>query len=231
MKLIKHPGIIEAKEWAPLLKGKDLKHGVRNVLQFLNDSDFAEQNFPLSNNPKISVRAPVGETIALAWFDLTRNDTRIGFDFSAYADAYEDRLCKGLKKDDNGCDLVGSNINKKLSTGQVKLISDPRHPYATGPWALEERQKLDSFITESHNIFSANDVVVKEGQKDFQMVIWMTCQPIPAFTADEKLRGKLLQCCFGKTNYKKGIINVNDFTHSRFMNDMVDLIMASAEAT
>jgi len=229
--LICHPGICDAHEWAPLLKGADLKQGVRQVLKHIEDTDLSDRLYPLAIKPKIAIRAPVGEIMALAWFHLTRNDTRIGFDFSAYADAYEDRLCKGLKKDDLGCDLVGSNINKKRSTGQVKLISDPRHPYTTGQWALEERRSLDSFITESHNIFSANDVVVKEDQKDFQMVIWMTCQPIPAFTADEKLRGKLLQCCFGKTNYKKGIININDFTHSRFMNDVADLIMASAEAT
>jgi hypothetical protein len=228
--LIHHPGISDSHEWAPLLKGADLKHGVRQVLKYVDDSDIADRLCPLETNPKIAIRGPIGEIIALAWFRLTRNDTRIGFDFFAYADAYEDRLCKGLKKDDLGCDLVGHNINNKLSTGQVKLISNPRHSYTTGSWALEERRSLDSFVTESHNIFSANDVLVQECQKDFQMVIWMTCQPIPAFTADEKLRGKLLQCCFGKTNYKKGIIDINDSTHPRFMNDMIDLIVASSEA-
>ena len=55
MKLIQHPGIVHAKEWAPQLKGKDLKQGIRNVLQFINDSDFAERCFPLADNPKIAV--------------------------------------------------------------------------------------------------------------------------------------------------------------------------------
>lgn len=228
--LISHPGICDAHEWAPSLKGTDLKQSVRQVLKYIEDSDLAERLYPMAEKPRIAVRAPVGEIMALAWFRLTRNDTRIGIDFSAHADAYEDRLCKGLKKDDLGCDLIGFNINDKLTTGQVKLLSDFKHSYTTGPWGLEERKSLDSFVIETGNIHSANDVTIKEGQKDFQMVMWMTCQPIPTFTADEKLRGKLLQCCFGKTNYKQGIVNINDFTHPRFINDMIDLIIASSEA-
>ncbi len=148
MKLIQHPGIVHAKEWVPQLKGKDLKQGIRNVLQFITDSDFAERCFPLADNPKIAVRAPIGESIALAWFDLTRNDSRIGFDLYNIHEAYEDSRVKGLKKDDMGCDSVGRNINNKIATEQTKLLSDFTHPYTTGNYGLEERRALDSFITE-----------------------------------------------------------------------------------
>jgi len=229
MKLIKHPGIPEAKTWAPYLKGKDLKNGVREVLKYIEDSNFAVECFPLSEKPKIAVRAPVGEIMAMAWFDLTKNDTRIGYNFYNIQEAYEDNLYKGLKKDDLGSDLVGDNINEKLSTGQIKLITNPNHVYTTGEYGLEERQKVSSYIEESSNIFSANDVILKENQDDYQQVLWMTCLAIPLHTSEIKLRGKLRQLCFSKTDYKKGIVNINDFTHTRFMNDMIDLIIASSE--
>jgi hypothetical protein len=230
VKHIIHPGLVHSKEWAPLLRGGDLKQGLRAVIRYIEQSDFANRCEPLANNPKIAVRGPVGEIIALSWFNLTRNDPRVGFDFMHWTQAYEDRKIKGIKKDDLGCDAMGYNINNKISTQQTKLIENFNHSYTTGQYGLEERKALDSFRIESDNIFSANDVVVKEGQKDYQIVLWMTCQAIPHFTSEEKLRGKLLQCCFSKTNYKKGIININDFTHPRFMSDMTDLIISSAEA-
>lgn len=229
MKLIKHPGIVNSKVWAPYLKGKDLKNGVKEVLKFIDESSFAVDNFPLSDKPKIAVRAPVGEIIAMAWFDLTKNDTKIGYDFYNIQEAYENNMYKGLRKDDLGADLIGTNINSNISTGQVKLISNSNHIYTTGEFGLEERLKVSSYIEESSNIFSANNVIIKENQDDYQQVLWMTCQAIPLHTSEIKLRRKLRQLCFSKTDYKKGIVNINDFTHPRFMNDMIDLIVASSE--
>lgn len=87
-----------------------------------------------------------------------------------------------------------------------------------------------SYIEESVHILNENDYIVKEDNAVRQQVFFMTCQSMPDYTSDKKLHGKVRQLCFSKTDNKKGILNINDFTTKRFMNTMYELIMDSSQA-
>ena len=226
--MIKHKKIYHGDDWADQLKGKDLKQALRNLLVFLETTDYAEKRFPTSNNPKITIREEIGEIVALAFFELTQYDPRYGYRAKDLDSAYNTKKIRGLTLDDRGVDLVGSNLNDSLTTFQTKLIGDFNHHYGTGKYSLEERLAVKSYIEESANIFAENNIILKQKTSCHQQVLFMTCKPIPSFTSEYKLRGKIRQLCFGKTDNKKGIININEHTNKNFVKGMKELIIESA---
>ena len=226
---MKHHSIINADMWAQSLKDtKDLKHAVRKLIKLIEETSAAEDMYPTAQDPKLKIRGPIGEILALAFFELTRIDNRVGYDNAVHAPvAYDNRVCKGLSSDDRGVDIIMFNKEDKLTTCQAKLISDPTHAYGTSD---HERMARASYIEESSHILNENDYLVKEDNPVKQQVFFMTCQAMPDYTSDKKLHGKVRQLCFSKTDNKKGILNINDFTHKRFMNTMYELIMDSSSS-
>lgn len=225
--MIKHRSIINADKWAISLKdSKDLRTAVRKVIKSIEDTNIAEDTYPTSEDPKLKIRGPIGEIMALSFFALTRLDNRLGYDNSMHAPiAYDEYFCKGLTTDDRGVDIVMHNKTNQLTTCQVKLIENPTHSYCTFD---SERLSRASYIEESSNILMENDIIVKENDTVKQQVFFMTCQAMPDYTSEKKLRGKVRQLCFSKTDNKRGILNINDFTDKRFMNTMYELIMDSS---
>ena len=215
--------------WAQCLKDtKDLKHAVRKLVKLIEETTVPEDMYPTSENPKLKIRGPIGEILALSFFGLTRIDNRVGYDKAAHAPiGYDERICKGLSFDDRGVDIIMFNKEDKLTTCQAKFITNPQHMYGT---IDHERMARSSYIEESVHILNENDYIVKEDNAVRQQVFFMTCQSMPDYTSDKKLHGKVRQLCFSKTDNKKGILNINDFTTKRFMNTMYELIMDSSQA-
>lgn len=227
--MIKHTSIINADKWAPFIKNsKDLKHAVKNLISAIQDTDLAVKIYPTAENPKLKLRGPIGEILALSWFELTRLDNRVSYDNAMHGPiAYEEKACKGLSPDDRGNDIIMFNKLDQLTTCQVKLIGNPYHQYGTED---HERLSRASYIEESSHILNENDILVKEGNPVKNQVFWFTCQAMPDYSSDKKLHGKVRQLCFSKTDNKKGIMNINDLTSRRFMNTAYELIMDSASA-
>lgn len=227
--MIKHTSIISADKWAPHIRNaKDLKEAVKFLLAAIKDTSLANDIYPTADNPELKVRGPIGEILALAWFELTRLDNRAGYDKAMHGPiAYEEKVCKGLSPDDRGNDIIMFNKLDQLTTCQVKLITNPYHQYGTED---HERLSRASYIEESSHILMENNILVKEGNPVKNQVFWFTCQAMPDYSSDKKLHGKVRQLCFSKTDNKKGILNINDFTNRRFMNTVFELIMDSALA-
>jgi len=228
MSAIKHESIISADKWAPFLKDtKDLKQGVRKLLTAIDSTTLAEDTYPTAKDSKLKIRGPIGEIIALSFFELTRLDDRVGYDKATHTPvAYDEKFCKGLSSDDRGVDIVMYNPKNELTTCQVKVITNAMHSYGTTP---EEQKARGSYIEESTNILMENDIIIKQEQNPVrQQVFFMTCQAMPEYTREMKLRGKVRQLCFSKTSNKKGILNINEFTNRRFMDTMYELIMDSS---
>ena len=225
--MIKHTSIISADKWASHIKNaKDLKEAVKALLAAIENTDLAYDMYPTADNPKLKARGPIGEIMALSWFNLTRLDNRVGYDKAMHGPiAYEEGFCKGLSPDDRGNDIVMYNKVDELSTCQVKLIGNPYHQYGTED---HERLSRASYIEESSHILNENNILVKEGNPVKNQLFWFTCQAMPDYTSDKKLHGKVRQLCFSKTDNKRGILNINDFTNRRFMNTAYELIMDSA---
>ena len=228
MNTIKHESIISADKWAYTLKdSKDLKQGVRNLINAIDNTTIAEDIYPTAQDSKLKLRGPTGEIIALAFFELTRLDNCVGYDKATHTPvAYDEKFCKGLSSDDRGVDIIMYNSENQLTTCQVKIITNPVHTYGTTD---SERLSRASYIEESTNILMENDIIIKQKQNPVrQQVFFMTCQAMPDYTSDMKLRGKVRQLCFSKTSNEKGILNINEFTNRRFMNTMYELIMDSS---
>jgi len=225
--MIKHTSIISADKWAPNIRdAKDLKQGVKNLVAAIEGTNLAYDMYPTADNPQLKARGPIGEILALAWFYLTRLDNRAGYDNAMHGPiAYEEGFCKGLSADDRGNDIVMLNKVDKLTTCQVKLIGNPYHQYGTED---HERLSRASYIEESNHILNENNILIKEDTYVKNQVFWFTCQAMPDYTSDKKLHGKVRQLCFSKTDNKKGILNINDFTNRRFMKTAYELIMDSA---
>lgn len=227
--MINHVSIINADKWAMHIKDtKDLTSAVKKITTAIQDTDLAIEIYPTAENPKLKVRGPIGEILALSWFELTRLDNRAGYDNAMHVPiAYEESFCKGLSLDDRGNDIVMINKVDQLTTCQVKLITDPSHQYGTED---HERLSRASYIEESSHILNENDILVKEDNPVKNQVFWFTCRAMPDYTSDKKLHNKVRQLCFSKTDNKKGILNINDFTSRRFMNTAYELIMDSASS-
>lgn len=225
--MIRHRSIISANKWAHLLKDtKNLKSCVTKIVTEIENTNIAEEMYPTSNSPKLKIRGPIGEIIALGFFNLTRLDNRVSYDNAMHTPiAYDEKICKGLTYDDRGVDIIMKNKHNNLTTCQVKLIGNSNHKYGTEDY---ERLSRASYIEESTNILMENDIIVKQDDNVRQQVFWMTCQAMPDYTSEAKLRGKVRQLCFSKTDNKKGILNINDFTNYRFMNSLYELIMDSS---
>jgi regulatory protein YycH of two-component signal transduction system YycFG len=226
---MKHHSMISADMWAPCIKDtKDMKHAVRKLNKLIEETIVPEDMYPTADNPKLKIRGPIGEILALAFFELTRIDNRVGYDKAIHASvAYDERICKGLSPDDRGVDIIMFNKEDKLTTCQAKFILNPQHMYGT---LDHERMARASYIEESLHILNENDYLVKEDNPVKQQVFFMPCQAMPDYTSDKKLHGKVRQLCFSKTDNKKGILNINDFTNKRFMNTMYELIMDSSQS-
>ena len=226
--MIRHYNVIDADKWASNLKGSlDLKSAVRKILNAIETTTIAEEIYPTAENAKLKIRGPIGEIIALGFFELTRLDRALGYDNSMHHTWAADQNIKGVTKDDRGVDLVTWNKKNMITPVQVKLIGNFTHSYGT---VDHEKQARSSFIEESSNILTANSILLEEHAKVKNQVFFFTCQAMPDYTTNIKLRGKLRQLCFSKTSDKTGILNINDFTNTRFMNSLYELIMDSSSS-
>ena len=193
MSEIKHESIISADMWAPSIKDtKDLKDAVTKLIKLITETSLPEDMYPTAEDPKLKIRGPIGEILALSFFELTRLDNRVGYDSSMHTPvAYDERFCKGLSSDDRGVDIVMFNKEDKLTTCQAKLITNPQHKYGT---TEKERLNRASYMEESTNILMENDIIVKQERNPVrQQLFFMTCQAMPDYTSDIKLRGKVRQ--------------------------------------
>jgi hypothetical protein len=226
---MKHHGIINADMWAHSIKDtKDLKHAVRKLIKLIEETSIPEDMYPTAQDPKLKIRGPIGEILALSFFELTRIDNRVGYDKAVHGPiGHDERICKGLSSDDRGVDIIMFNKEDALTTCQAKLITNPQHMYGS---LDHERMARSSYIEESVHILNENDYLIKEDSPVKQQVFFMTCQAMPDYTSDKKLHGKVRQLCFSKTDNKKGVLNINDFTSKRFMNTMYELIMDSSSS-